>query len=104
MAKTYYRLDADGGIEMSTADANLAAKLGLDMETEVEIVHGCDGRLYIKGTEPAAPAPSVAELRSLEYPSIGDQLDMLYHDMADGTSTWRDAIAAVKEKYPKGQQ
>ena len=36
-----------------------------------------------------------------EYPSIGDQLDMQYHDSVDGTTTWADAIAEVKAKYPK---
>ena len=39
--------------------------------------------------------------RAAEYPSIGDQLDMQYHDAVNGTSTWRDAIAAVKSKYAK---
>jgi hypothetical protein len=39
--------------------------------------------------------------RAIEYPSIGDQLDMQYHDSLDGTTTWADAIAAVKTKYPK---
>ena len=39
--------------------------------------------------------------RKAEYPSIGDQLDMQYHDAVNGTSTWRDAIAAVKSKYAK---
>ena len=32
---------------------------------------------------------------------IGDQLDMQYHDGEDGTTTWKDHIAAVKAKYPK---
>ena len=39
--------------------------------------------------------------RAAEYPSIGDQLDMQYHDAVNGTSTWRDAIAEVKSKYAK---
>lgn len=40
-------------------------------------------------------------LRSKEYPSIQDQLDMQYHDAVNGTTTWQDAINAVKAKYPK---
>jgi hypothetical protein len=40
--------------------------------------------------------------REKEYPDIGDQLDMQYHDKKDGTTTWEDAVQAVKEKYPKG--
>jgi len=46
-------------------------------------------------------AKQYARSRASEYPSIGDQLDMLYHDKVNGTNTWQDAIQAVKDKYPK---
>ena len=39
--------------------------------------------------------------RADEYPSIADQLDMQYHDSLNGTSTWKDAVKAIKDKYPK---
>ena len=39
--------------------------------------------------------------RANEYPSWQDQMDMQYHDKKDGTTTWQDAIQAVKDKYPK---
>lgn len=39
--------------------------------------------------------------RTKEYPSVGDQLDMIYHDWKDGTNTFIQAITAVKTKYPK---
>ena len=42
-----------------------------------------------------------ADYRRDAYPSIGDQLDMQYHDSVNGTTTWTDAIAAVKAKYAK---
>jgi hypothetical protein len=42
-----------------------------------------------------------ADYRRDAYPSIGDQLDMQYHDSVNGTTTWADAIAAVKAKYQK---
>jgi len=35
------------------------------------------------------------------YASIGDQLDMQYKDALNGTTTWKDHVAAVKAKYPK---
>ena len=35
------------------------------------------------------------------YASIGDQLDMQYKDSINGTTTWKDHVAAVKAKYPK---
>jgi len=37
--------------------------------------------------------------RVAEYPSIPDQLDLLYHG---GMDAWKAAIKAVKDKYPKG--
>ena len=42
-----------------------------------------------------------ADYRRDAYPSIGDQLDMQYHDSVNGTTTWKDAIAAIKTKYAK---
>ena len=39
--------------------------------------------------------------RQAAYPSWEDQLDMQYHDSVDGTTTWEDAIAKVKEDNPK---
>jgi len=39
--------------------------------------------------------------RELAYNSIKDQLDMQYHDLVDGTSTWKDHIDSVKTQYPK---
>jgi len=38
--------------------------------------------------------------RAKGYPSIGDQLDMIYHN-GDGGATFQAAIKAVKDKYPK---
>lgn len=39
--------------------------------------------------------------RLSEYPTIQEQLDMQYWDAINGTTTWQDAINAVKVKYPK---
>ena len=39
--------------------------------------------------------------RSLEYPSVQDQLDMQYWDSVNGTTTWATAIAKVKTDNPK---
>ena len=35
------------------------------------------------------------------YLPISQQLDMQYWDSVNGTTTWKDHIAAVKAKYPK---
>ena len=39
--------------------------------------------------------------RAEAYPSLQDQADMQFHDLANGTTTWLDAIQAVKDAYPK---
>ena len=36
--------------------------------------------------------------RAMAYPSIQDQLDLLYHG---GMDAWKAAITAVKEEFPK---
>ena len=43
-------------------------------------------------------ANAYKELRARAYPSIADQLDILYHQ---GFDAWKSAIQAVKETYPK---
>ena len=45
-------------------------------------------------------AQAYARSRANEYPSIGDQLDMIYHN-GDGGATFQAAIKAIKDKYPK---
>jgi hypothetical protein len=39
--------------------------------------------------------------RALSYPSIQDQLDMLYWDKINGTNKWEETINLIKTKYPK---
>ena len=42
-----------------------------------------------------------ARNRAAEYPSIGDQMDMIYKDNKNSTTTHADAVEAVKTKWPK---
>jgi len=42
-----------------------------------------------------------ARARADAYASIGDQLDMQYHDSVNGSRTWLDHIESVKEAHPK---
>ena len=39
--------------------------------------------------------------RAEAYPSIKDQLDMIYH-AGQGGDTFQKSIKAIKDKYPKG--
>ena len=59
-------------------------------EQGIEIVEG-----------PDIVEPDYATLRSQEYPSREEQLDMMYWDKVNGTTTWEDTIQAIKDKYPK---
>ena len=40
--------------------------------------------------------------RQENYPSIGDQLDLIYWDKINNTNLWLEKIKEVKEKFPKG--
>ena len=80
-------------IDLTTAEYNATidgwAQASFDKEVEAALI--ADGGTSAK----------YAQYRRDAYPSIGDQLDMQYHDLVDSTTTWRSAIAAVKSKYPK---
>jgi hypothetical protein len=39
--------------------------------------------------------------RRIAYGEIGDELDMLYWDQVNDTTTFRDHVAAVKRAHPK---
>ena len=42
-----------------------------------------------------------ARNRASAYDSIGNQLDMIYKDNLNGTTTHKASVEAVKAKYPK---
>ena len=42
-----------------------------------------------------------ARTRAKKYLSWQEQMDMQYHDAVDGTTTWQDAVQAVKDAHPK---
>jgi hypothetical protein len=44
---------------------------------------------------------TIKQKRKHEYPSIEDQLDMLYWDKINNTNNWQTTISDVKTKYPK---
>lgn len=62
---------------------------------------------WVTNTEWAAileantPAPTYKDKRKAEYPPVGDQFDMIWHDKKDGTTIWYDTVKAIKDKYPK---
>ena len=93
-------------------------QLGFTPEVDFKLENIGQG-FFIKEWNSASPQPSVAEIeaahiewqtafnaqayarnRKAEYPDIGDQLDMIYHN-GDGGATFQAAIKAIKDKYPK---
>ena len=48
-----------------------------------------------------AKANEYKEKRFYKYPSVGDQLDMIYKDNKNSTTTHADAVEAVKAQFPK---
>lgn len=56
-------------------------------------------------TDYPIPEYTYAELRSMEYPGIGEQLDLLWHMIDQGnidkTSSFYTTLANIKNKYPK---
>ena len=51
--------------------------------------------------EPAPDTRDYAQKRRDAYASVGDQLDMQYHDSVNGSRTWLDHVESVKDEYPK---
>ena len=42
--------------------------------------------------------------RQAGYTSVENQLDMLFHDLENGTTEWRDLIRSVKAANPKPEE
>lgn len=85
-------LEQDGTLYWTDAEAN---RFPL---TEEELAGAEAKRIELDAEWQTA---QYAYQRADAYPSIQEQLDMQYWDSVNGTTTWADAIAAVKTEYPK---
>lgn len=69
---------------------------------EINVVTGVQTTIEMTAAEIAAlpmpVLPTYQELRAKAYPSIPDQLDLLYHG---GMDAWKAAITEVKQEFPK---
>ncbi len=101
-------------IKISTALMSLApnAKFSIEDNDYDKIVWISDDEKPTKAKveaevlrlEQEALANQYKTQRSQAYPKIADQLDMLYHDIKNGTldsGAWIQTIEAVKTQYPK---
>jgi hypothetical protein len=74
-------------------------------EIEVDIKPEWEGKLeqlrYSNGVVSYDETANYEINRMLAYPPIEDQLDMLYWDMKNGTSTWADTVDSIKHDFPK---
>lgn len=75
-------------------DINWAIRQGF---SQMDVEQGYDGNWYLSGTAPQKPEAGYIDKRLAEYPPIGEQLDMIYHDYEN----WKSTIAQIKAKYPK---
>ena len=73
-------------------------KIGM---TEIDVEQAYNGQWYVNGYAPLAPEKSYAEKRQVEYPTISEQLDMIYWDSVNNTNLWQEKITEIKNKYPK---
>ena len=66
--------------------------------SEMEVEKAYTGNWYLTGYAPQKPYDIQ---RAEAYPSIPDQLDMIYWDKVNGTNVWQSKIAEIKAQYPK---
>lgn len=55
----------------------------------------------IKKTKDERAKIKYAKDRRYQFPSVQEQLDMIYWDKKNGTKKWEEAIDKVKADYPK---
>ena len=81
--------DEDGGIIIKWRTPEGGQPSEADINAKVaEYTAECDAQEYARKSQ-------------AEYPSIGDQWDMIYKDNKNSTTTHADAVEAVKTKWPK---
>ena len=77
---------------------------GIPMEAPIS---WSDLQAYITQANEYFTSQEYVSLRARAYTkNLGDwrkQLDMMYHDQVNGTTTWKDAIAKVKSDNPKAE-
>ena len=104
-----------------TQASKFHAILAINPEAKFETTENESGEeivTWLDGTTPISEADISAKQSELEtanahiaprrkaYDALGgwqEQLDMMYKDQVDGTTTWKDAIAKVKSDNPKSE-
>jgi len=104
-----------------TTKIKLYTNKEIDFSKDVRLQDNSDGKgVFIAEWNLDIPKPTMAQLdafeaqaiayeqlqgilnnRRMAYPSIADQLDMLYWDKVNGTENWLNSIESVKNRFPK---
>ena len=79
MSTNIFKMVNGETIELTTAEND--QRLAADAVAQTEL----DARAWLDG-------------RLSEYPSMGDQMDTIFHS---GVDVWKAEIQAIKDKYPK---
>lgn len=115
-AKAVTRLIADIAIENNLNQVHFGETDENFTEEEFNSIHwfGKDVKIFRQEETPKLPSPITWEEfkqrldvelgkveyvynRKAEYPTVEDQLDMIFKDI----DAWRETIQAIKDKYPK---
>jgi hypothetical protein len=78
----------------------------IDADTEYFLVEETEEKAIAKYKEIIAKKnevrkPTYKELRLKEYPSLAEQMDLIYWDKINKTNNWESLITEIKNKYPK---
>ena len=92
-------------MNITIADGILAINSKAEVVVRGSDLDSCEIE-WLEGTTEISKADIKAKMtsmeyiakRQVEYPSIADQLDDLYHNGIDG---WKTTIKAIKDKHPK---
>ena len=71
---------------------------GIEWDDGITPIAKSDIEAKMVEVQTAYDAQEYARSRKAEYPSIGDQLDDIYHNSIDA---WKATIKTTKDKYPK---
>ena len=98
----------DAGVEVGvTVIGSVESAEEFDTNVSIDVVEGFTPPTYEQCVAKLAELQAQQETnqwyydRANAYPSLQEQLDMMYKDQVDGTTTWADAITDVKTRYPK---
>ena len=94
-----------------------SAILAINPSAQVSIIEeDFDRMTWLNGTTPISKSDIQAKQAEIkadydskqyqrerreEYPSIEEQLDIIFWDKKNGTTEWEDSIQVIKNKYPK---